>query len=217
MKKKIKYHFIYKTTNLINEKYYIGMHSTHNIDDGYMGSGLIIKKSLEKYGNENHKVDILEFLPNRKKLKEREKEMITEDILKDKMCMNLQLGGGGGFCNEEHSKKFHQAGGRKVMQMLSKRHHEKMKNDVEYRERVLLKVKEGQKNVKNWWLDKHHTDETKKIISETKKGTGTGESNSQYNTQWITNGIENKKNKKNDKIPDGWKLGRILKKTSQKV
>jgi hypothetical protein len=211
-KKNKKYHFIYKTTNLINDKYYIGMHSTYNLDDGYMGSGLRIKKSLEKYGNENHKVEILEFSTNRETLKEREKEIISEDILKDKMCMNLQPGGGGGLCNKEHSKKFHQAGGKKVRQMLSKRHHEKMKNDVEYRERVISKIKESQKNMKNWWLDKHHTDETKRLISEAKKGRFTGDSNSQFGTQWITNGVENKKNKKNDEIPDGWKLGRIIKK-----
>ena len=31
------YHYIYKTTNLINNKFYIGMYSTSNLDDGYLG------------------------------------------------------------------------------------------------------------------------------------------------------------------------------------
>ena len=59
------YHFIYKTTNLLNGKYYIGMHSTFNLEDGYMGSGKRLKRSLNKYGKENHKVEILEFVDNR--------------------------------------------------------------------------------------------------------------------------------------------------------
>lgn len=204
-RKKKKYHFIYKITNLINKKYYIGIHSTHNIDDGYMGSGLRIKRSIKKYGEENHKLEILEFLSNREKLKEREKQIVNEDILKDDMCMNLQIGGGGGFSSEEHKLKFHQAGGRKVLRMLSIRHNERMKNDGEYREKVISKLK-GNKS----FLNKTHSKETKDLMSKKKKGTNCGELNSQYGTCWITNGIENKKNKKDDKIPDGWKLGRNI-------
>jgi len=51
-KNKIKYHFLYKTTNLINNKYYYGMHSTYKLDDGYLGSGNRLRYSIRKYGKE---------------------------------------------------------------------------------------------------------------------------------------------------------------------
>ena len=35
-----KYNFVYKTTNLLNNKYYIGVHSTDNLNDGYLELGL---------------------------------------------------------------------------------------------------------------------------------------------------------------------------------
>ena len=52
-RKEKEYHFIYKTMNLINEKYYIGMHSTDNLNDGYIGSGKRLWHSIRKYGKEN--------------------------------------------------------------------------------------------------------------------------------------------------------------------
>jgi hypothetical protein len=208
-RKKKKYHFIYKTTNNINKKYYIGMHSTHNIDDGYMGSGLKLRRSLKKYGNENHIIEILEFLPNREKLKEREKQIVNENILKDNMCMNLQIGGGGGFLNGTHQFKCSQSAGLK--------HSYRMKNDEEYRKKYSKKLSESGKRrhqqgelntFKCDWTGKKHSPETKKLISNSKKGTGAGNLNSQFGTQWITNGDENKKIKKGDIIPNGWKLGK---------
>ena len=60
-----KYHFIYKTTNLLSGKYYIGMHSTDDLNDGYLGSGTLLRRSLNKYGKENHSIEILEFLNSR--------------------------------------------------------------------------------------------------------------------------------------------------------
>ena len=44
---------LYKITNLVNGKMYIGQHVTSDLDDGYMGSGKIIKRAVKKYGVEN--------------------------------------------------------------------------------------------------------------------------------------------------------------------
>ena len=41
-------HFVYTTYNPNNKKFYIGRHSTENINDGYQGSGLWVKRSLRK-------------------------------------------------------------------------------------------------------------------------------------------------------------------------
>ena len=91
-----KYHYIYKTTNLINGKFYVGMHSTNNLKDGYLGSGKKLRYSIRKYGIEKFKIEYLEFFNNRIDLANREKQLVNEDLLKDPMCMNLKNGGNGG-------------------------------------------------------------------------------------------------------------------------
>ena len=85
----MKYHFIYKTVCIITNKYYIGMHSTPNLNDGYIGSGKIIKSSILKYGKSLHSFEILEFVDTLESLVLREKEIVNKDLLKDPLCMNL--------------------------------------------------------------------------------------------------------------------------------
>lgn len=210
MEKIHKYYFVYKTTNLINGDYYYGMHSTDNLNDNYVGSGTILKRSIKKHGKENFKTEILEFLPNKESLIKKEKELINEDVLRDSKSMNLQPGGGGGICNEEHSLKL--KSGSSIYQK------EKWKNPI-YRDKHLkilnenllkVKVAHNEGRIKyDTFTGKKHSEESKFKMSQSKKGMCDGKKNSQFGTCWITNGLENKKIKKEDIIPLGWKKGRI--------
>lgn len=91
-----KFHFIYKTTCTVSGRYYVGMHSTNDIEDGYLGSGEHVTRSMRKHGRSSHTREIIKFLPDRDALKKFEKEYITEEMLADPMCMNIAPGGGGG-------------------------------------------------------------------------------------------------------------------------
>ena len=108
-----KYHIIYKTTCLVTNRYYIGMHSTDDLEDGYIGSGQVLWKSIKKYGKEQHICEILEQHPNREHLALREEELINPSILKDPLCMNLRTGGTGNYPgtpkSEETLKKISEA------------------------------------------------------------------------------------------------------------
>ena len=81
-------HYLYKTTCKVTGRYYIGMHSTSNLEDDYLGSGLVIRRSIRKYGEDNHKKEILEFFDSRELLVEAEKSAITPEMLDDRNCMN---------------------------------------------------------------------------------------------------------------------------------
>jgi len=96
MRKQKKYHYIYKTTNP-KGRYYIGAHSTDDLNDGYMGSGLLVKKSIKSHGKENHRFEILEFCLDRQSLFEREAELVPSELMNDPLCMNLCKGGIGGI------------------------------------------------------------------------------------------------------------------------
>jgi len=86
-------HFIYKITNNLNGKYYIGRHSTKNIDDSYMGSGIGIKNAINKYGIENFTKEIIEETSSSELLWELEKQIVNEDVVKDNMSYNMTYGG----------------------------------------------------------------------------------------------------------------------------
>jgi predicted XRE-type DNA-binding protein len=209
-------HYLYKTTCLITGRWYIGMHSTNNLNDGYLGSGDRLRRSVRKYGKNNHDKEILEFLPTREELSKREREIVTKELILDVKCMNLTIGGeAGGFISEKHMIKCSKAG--------NKAFKEKLKNNLEFRDSFSKKRSESSKkaisegkiipiNEKYSWVGKNHSQESKNKMSETSKGTGISESNSQYGTCWITKEGTNKKIKKEDLntyLNEGWFNGRF--------
>jgi hypothetical protein len=198
------FYTIYKITNQINNKYYIGKHITKNLDDGYMGSGKLIRRAIKKYGVENFTKEILEILDDEQSMNNREKELVV--ISED--SYNLCPGGHGGFgyINNNNIKDPNQ-----VIQ-ASKRHHILFKTNKEYRERCMesvtisnrdpiINAKRRESLIRTYaekgspWLGRKHTEES---ISKMRKSKNVGEKNAQYGTCWITNGIINKKIKKEE-------------------
>lgn len=90
------FHVIYKIMRF-DGMYYIGKHSTDNLDDAYLGSGTRISRSIAKYGVLAHTKIILEMLPSRAELNIREREIVNDELLRDPLCMNLKVGGDGGW------------------------------------------------------------------------------------------------------------------------
>lgn len=212
-----KFHFIYKITNKLNGKFYIGMHSTDSLDDGYFGSGKYLKRSVEKHGKENHEMEILEHYFSREDLVSREKELVTVALLQNELCMNLRLGGEGGdgwyFVNAFPEMKT------KIQALRSKAGNEafteKMANDAAFRESFSSKVSSsntGKKGIKPKasFAGKNHSDET---LERMRKSKNLGESNSQFGLRWI-HSLElksSKRIKKSDPLPEGWNEGRKMK------
>lgn len=206
-RKEKKYHFIYKTTNLLSGKYYIGMHSTSDLDDGYLGSGNRLRLAVRKHGRENFKREILEFFESREELVKREEEIVNLNEIGKVECMNLKVGGDGGFTLE-------------IQKMGAKAWLNKYCGTIEHLGWVTKGGKEKFKkygipeNFKPDWVGKTHSNETKQKMSESSKGMGKGETNSQFGTCWITRDGLNKKIKKENLeqyLVDGWIKGRKIK------
>lgn len=94
MKSENKYYgYVYLTTNLINNKKYIGQHRGEP-NDSYFGSGIYIKQAIKKYGKENFKKEILCYADSQEELNKLEIEFITlHNAVEDEMYYNIALGG----------------------------------------------------------------------------------------------------------------------------
>lgn len=96
-RKQKKYHFTYKTINTKTGRYYYGMHSTDKLDDGYLGSGKRLRYSIRKYGKDCHVREILEFFEDRERMLDAERKLITDAEVLNRDCLNVKIGGEGGW------------------------------------------------------------------------------------------------------------------------
>lgn len=149
-----KYNFVYKTTNLINNHYYYGVHSTNKLDDNYLGSGKRLNYAIKKYGKHNFVKEIIKYFNTRQEAFEYEELIVNETLIYDNNCYNIVRGGAG------------------------------------VPEHIIEQI----------------------VITNKQKKFQQGTNNSQYNTHWINNGIENKKIKHeqlSDYLNNGWLPGKI--------
>lgn len=99
-------YIIYKTTNLVNDKIYIGKHQTNNLNDSYIGSGKLLSQAIKKYGRDKFVKEILFIFSSEDAMNAKEIELITEDFCKCNTNYNLGVGGEGGshFKGRTHSQ-----------------------------------------------------------------------------------------------------------------
>lgn len=101
-------YIVYKTTNLINGKIYVGVRkqskgSEFGIDTFYLGSGPILKNSINKRGlydesnNLNYSRETLYSFSSMEEALEKEAEIVTQEFLDSGNTYNLKLGGKGGW------------------------------------------------------------------------------------------------------------------------
>ena len=218
IKENKRFHFTYKTTNLINGRYYLGMHSTNRLDDGYLGSGKRLYYELNKYGRNNFKFEILEQFNSREELIQAEINLITEQDLKNPNCLNLKQGGSGGFTDENRKKArqvtdkiLEEKYGKDFRVIVGKFYYENTSEEQKQERNALIsrRLKEVGFNHATF-KGKKHSEETLTKMKNAKVGYGKGNSNSQYGTCWITDEYYNRKITKGELIPEGWRLGRKL-------
>lgn len=164
---------IYQTTNLINNKKYIGKDKNNN--PNYLGSGTYIKKAIKKYGKENFKKEILEYCDNKQHLIEREEYWLKfHDVENNKLFYNqTNKAFGNSGLSQETKEKISKA---KKGHKYPKEHGEKISKS-----RIGLKILNFKKGEEHGNFNKLKTEEHKKNISKSKTG------HKCYNEEWKNN------------------------------
>lgn len=153
------YGYIYITTNTINGKKYIGRHKSNIFDDSYKGSGSIFLKAINKYGEENFKVSILEECSSEEELDEKEEYWINfYDAVNNDEFYNLSKSGyKRGVTGYKHSEE--------SRNQISQSLYEFYGNE-ELSRKTKQRISEKSKGKNNGFYGKHHTEETRKKMSE---------------------------------------------------
>lgn len=145
-----KFNCLYLTTNIINDKYYYGVHATDNKDDNYLGSGHALKSAIKKYGRENFSKEILEIFPTIEEAYFAESLLVTSREVSDLNCYNITLGGWGcpltpeqiSYRNSRIREGHDNPRSRKLLSDSSK----KMWSDPEFKTLMTAKIREGWKS-----------------------------------------------------------------------
>lgn len=91
------FYTVYKITNLVNNKIYVGLHVTNDLDDDYLGSGKQIQAAVKKYGRENFKREYIKICKTSEEMYNLEAEIVNEDFVKDSNTYNMKTGGTGSW------------------------------------------------------------------------------------------------------------------------
>lgn len=150
-------YFVYETTNLINGKKYIGKHKGL-INDDYLGSGNCLLAAIKKYGKENFIRKILFIAKDEQEAYDKEKELIAF------------------YHAIEREDYYNISSGQNLNSNYIDNTDRSYTKTPEYRYKMSIACS----GEKNGMYGKHHTEESKKKMSESHKGIAAGERNGMY-------------------------------------
>lgn len=213
------YYLVYCTTNLTNNKIYVGMHKTHWLNDGYLGSGTLISRAIAKYGKEAFQREILFTYDNPEEMVAKERELVTKEFVDREDTYNLSVGGKGSWyqanklATPEQKRTAQRASteARKQLGLADPHHWDKWRAVVRGPMSKALKAS----GFKLPLFKRPHTQETKAKISAALKISQAGNKNNQYGTVWVYQEGSPRPLKIPGKdlglyLDSGWKRGRGL-------
>lgn len=192
------YYIVYRTTNLINNKFYVGIHKQKNKEfDGYYGSGLLLIRAIEKYGIDNFSRETLYECETWTECRKLEKEIVNVDLCNDEMCYNISMGGTGGNTTCGYNAEQKQAIVQKIRntKLINGSYNLSTEKREKYAEQMRkIRIQPDNKGRK-------HSAKSKENMAL---------SNHMKGARHITNGIENKILYKEDTMPEGFYFGKTV-------
>jgi len=161
-----KYYIVYETRNIINNKIYVGVHKTENINDSYLGSGVILKKAIKKYGRDKFVRKLLNCFRTSDEAYKMEKHIVNGVFKDRKDTYNVSIGGiGENYCQiGENNGMFGKKHSKETIKKLSKLKIGKKRTDESKK-----KQSKSIQGENHWNYGKKHSDITNKKNSDSQK------------------------------------------------
>lgn len=206
---------VYKVTNKLTGEFYIGVHKTNDPHDSYLGSGKVIRAQVALHGPENFTKEILEIFGLRREAYALEAELVAP-LLGTPGCLNLHPGGHGGFGYINHrgvnnrenlTNRFRP--GEPLPHGVIERRTQAWARRFQADPALQNTLRQALTKATAAWTGNHHTESTRKAISDTHKGSG----NWMFGRCWIFNPSTGKsmtvlKSDLDSHIAAGWVAGR---------
>lgn len=186
------FYTVYKMTNKIDAREYIGVHQTSNIEDDYYGSGTVLNRAIAKHGLDNFEKTILFIFDNAEEMFAKEKELVNEEYVNRRDTYNARIGGAGGwdYVNKAGLNNLTQKSPESIEKGRLKKVGQKFPT-------VSAALVEQHRNGSRPKVDpmafkgKKHTEETRAKIRAAPKSYGP--KNGSFGTIWVNNGEIDKK------------------------
>lgn len=197
---------IYQVTHIESDKCYIGKHQTENPNDGYMGSGQLIRRAVKKLGAEAFQKEVLHVFETEEEMNAKEAELVTEEFCSRDDTYNLCPGGNGGwgyvnrYQSVDHKRNVGSLGG-----LVSGSSVGKVYGAINFKAaHAAGKIKYAT------FTGKSHSSSTRQKMAKSQKTVSRTGSNNPNWGMWVTNGIDQIFIKdKTITIPSGYVPGKL--------